>query len=180
MMDKVGLQIFIPAFSKNYVAALQYLNWLAIPENYHFLQVGQEGVNHVLENGVPRIIAATGPWIQNSPQNLDMTMPLNGVEMGSQELNSRVLALSYGNTPAETIVNAYALSVKNARAPAAYQVTTKVNQYAQALQEKADALTAQAIMASPATFDRVWDEGVKDWLSSGGQEVIDERASLYK
>jgi len=180
MMDKVGLQIFIPIFSKNYVAALQYLNWLAKPENYHFLQVGQEGVNHVLENGVPRVIAATGSWIQNSPQNIDMTMPMNGVEMGSQELNSRVLALSYGNTPAETIINAYALSVKNARAAAVYQATTKVNQYAQTLQDKADALSAQAIRATPAQFDSVWDEGIKDWLISGGQEVINERSSLYK
>ncbi|MDR0315596.1 MAG: extracellular solute-binding protein, partial [Treponema sp.] len=53
MMDKVGLQMFIPSFSKNQTAALKYLNWLAKPENYHFLQVGQEGVNHNIVNGVP-------------------------------------------------------------------------------------------------------------------------------
>jgi putative aldouronate transport system substrate-binding protein len=182
MQDKVGLQIFIPSFSKNYVAALQYLNWLAKPENYHFLQVGQEGVNHVLENGVPRIQTrpAGDPWFQNSSQNIDMTMPMNGVEMGSPELNARVLAFSYGNTPPDEIVNAYDLSTRNARAAAVYQATTTVNQYAQTLQDKADALLAQAIRTSASNFDRTWDDGIKDWLASGGQAVIDERTSLYK
>jgi putative aldouronate transport system substrate-binding protein len=61
-----------------------------------------------------------------------------------------------------------------------YQATTTVNQYAQTLQDKADALLAQSIRGRPADFDRIWDEGIRDWLSSGGQEVINERTSLYK
>jgi len=182
MMDKVGLQIFIPSFSKNHIAALQYLNWLAKPENYHFLQVGQEGVNHQLQNGVPNIITrpAGDPWFQNSSQNIDYTMPMNGVEMGSPELNARVLALSYGNTPADVIVNAYMISTRGARAAAVYQATTTVNQYAQTLQDKADQLLAQAIRGPTRDFDRVWDAGIQDWLASGGQEVLNERNSLYR
>jgi putative aldouronate transport system substrate-binding protein len=182
IMDKVGLQIFIPAFSKNPIGALRYLNWLAKPENYQFLQVGEAGRNHEMANGVPRTLArpAGDPWFQNSSNNIDMTMPMNGVEMGSQELNSRVLALSYGNTPAADIVNAYAVATKNARAPAVYQATTRVNQYAQTLTDKSDALLAQSIRAPTANFDRIWDDGIRDWLASGGQEVINERTSLYK
>jgi putative aldouronate transport system substrate-binding protein len=182
MMDKVGLQIFIPAFTKNQTGALRYLNWLAKPENYQFLQRGNEGVNHQIENGVPRTLTrpAGDPWFQNSPNNLDYTMQMNGVEMGSQELNSRVIALSYGNTPAADIVNAYAISVKDARAAPVYQATTKVNQYAQTLADKSDALLSQSITAPVARFDSVWDAGYKDWLASGAQEVINERTSLYK
>jgi putative aldouronate transport system substrate-binding protein len=179
MMDKPGLLIFIPSYSKNQIDALRYLNWLAKYENFHFLQVGTEGINHDLVNGIPRIKAATGQWIQNSSQNIDITMPLNGVEMGSQEQNSRVLALGYGNVPVDTIVNAYNISVKNARAPVVRQVTTNVNQYAQTLKDKADALLAQAIRANPADFDRIYDAGYRDWLSSGAQEVINERTSLW-
>jgi len=182
MMDKVGLQIFIPSFTKNQVAALRYLNWLAKPENYHFLQIGQEGVNHQLVNGVPSIIArpAGDPWFQNSSQNIDYTMPMNGVEMGNPELNARVLALSYGNTPSNEIVDAYIISTRNARAAAVYQATTTVNQYAQTLQDKADQLLAQSIRGPTRDFDRVWDAGIQDWLASGGQEVLNERNSLYK
>ncbi len=181
MMDKTGLFIFIPSFSKNQLAALQYLNWLAKYENYHFLQVGTEGVNHVLENGVPRSTTrpAGDPWFQNSDKNIDMTMPLNGVEMGSQDLNAKVIALSYGGVPADDIVNAYNISVKDARAAVVHQVTTTVNQYTQTLQDKADALIAQAIRCSPADFERIWEAGYKDWLASGAQEVLNERKSLW-
>jgi len=181
MMDKTGLFIFIPSFSKNQTAALQYLNWLAKYENYHFLQVGTEGVNHVLENGVPRSTTrpAGDPWFQNSDKNIDMTMPLNGVEMGNQDLNAKVIALSYGGVPADDIVKAYNISVKDARAAVVHQVTTTVNQYAQTLKDKADALLAQAIRCAPADFERIWDAGYKDWLNSGAQEVLNERKSLW-
>jgi putative aldouronate transport system substrate-binding protein len=182
MMDKVGLQIFIPSFTKNREAALRYLNWLAIPENYQFLQIGQAGVNHNLVNGIPNIVTrpAGDPWFQNSSQNIDYTMPMNGVEMGSQDLNSRVLAFSYGNIDPNVIVNAYAISTRNARAAPVYQATTRINQYAQTLQDKSNVFRAQAIRARPADFDRIWDAGIADWLLSGAQEVINERASLWR
>jgi len=179
MMDKTGLYMFIPSYSKNQIDALRYLNWLAKYDNYHFLQVGTEGVNHRIVNGVPQTIGATGQWIQNSSNNIDITMPINGVYMETMEQSVRVLALGYGNVPADTILNAYNLSVKNARAPVVRQVTTQVTQYAQTLKDKADALLAQAIRASPADFDRIWDAGYRDWLSSGAQEVINERTSLW-
>jgi len=181
MLDKAGLYMFIPAFSKNPTGALQYLNWLAKPENYRFLQIGELNVNHYLINGVPNVFAtvANHPWIQNSAQNIDYTMPLNGVQMGSDELNSRVLALSYGSVPPDTIVSAYAISVRNARAPAVYQATTTINQYSQVLQDKADALLAQSVRAPAAQFDSVYDAAYTDWLRSGAQEVFDERSRLY-
>jgi putative aldouronate transport system substrate-binding protein len=182
MMDKAGVHIFVPSFSRNHIAALRYLNWLAKPENYNFLQIGHEGINHQLVNGVPNIVSrpAGDAWFQNSSANIDYTMPMNGIEMGSTEMNARVLALSYGNTPPDVIVNAYTTSINNARAAAVYQATTKINQYAQTLQDKADALLAQSIRAAPGDFERIWDAGIVDWLSSGGQEVINERTSLYK
>jgi putative aldouronate transport system substrate-binding protein len=178
-MDKTGLYMFIPSFSTNQVDALRYLNWLAKYENYHFLQVGAEGVNHNLVNGLPQTINATGQWIQNSANNIDMTMPLNGVEMGSAEQNSRVLALSYAGVSADTIVSAYNISVKEARAAIVHPAILNVNQYGQTLQDKADALFAQAVRCAPADFDRIWDAGYRDWLASGAQEVINERTSQW-
>ena len=181
MMDKAGLHMFIPQFSRNHIGALQYLNWLSKPENFNFLQIGAEGMNHVMRDGAPNIFAMPPGhmWIQNSAQNIDITMPLNGVEMGSPELNARVLALSYGRTSPDVIVNAYTISTSNARAGMVYQATTLINQYTQVLQDKADALLAQAIRTSPATFDNVWDTGYRDWVSSGAQEVFDERSRLF-
>jgi putative aldouronate transport system substrate-binding protein len=180
MMDKTGLYMFIPSYSKSQKEALQYLNWLSKFENFNYLQIGEPSRNHTMVNGVPQIIASTDPkWIQNSTQNIDITMPLNGVWLGSDEQNARVLALSYEGTPAETIVSAYNISVKDARAAIVHGGVIKVNQYTQVLQDKADALLAQAIRATPAQFDNIWDQGYRDWLASGAQEVINERTSLW-
>jgi len=173
------LYMFIPAFSKSQKEALQYLNWLAKFENFNYLQIGERGRNHNLVDGVPQVIPATGAWIQNSAQNIDITMPLNGVYIGSDADNAKVLALTYPGTPSATIVSAYAISVKDARAPIVHPATLKVNQYTQVIEDKGDALLAQAIRATPAQFDSVWDTGYRDWLTSGAQAVIDERTSQW-
>jgi putative aldouronate transport system substrate-binding protein len=179
-LDKVGLFMFIPTFSKNQKEALQYLNWLSKFENFNFLQIGEPNRNHNLVSGIPQIIPSTDPkWIQNSTQNIDITMPLNGVYLGNDEQNAKVLALSYPGTPADTIVSAYNISVKDARPQIVHPAVLKITQYSQTLSDKADALIAQAIRASTAQFDRTWDDGFKDWMASGAQEVIDERTSQW-
>jgi len=181
VMDKPGLRIFIPQFSKNQDSALKYLNWLAKPENYKFLQIGTEGVNHKMVNGIPQTIA-TAPkhqWFMNSPNNIDITMPMNGVELGSDTLNAKVLGLSYGTFSPDVISNAYVVATTNARGPAVWQVTTKVNQYSGDLREKADDLIALSIKSSSSNFNKVWDDGIKDWMNAGGREVLAERTSLY-
>jgi len=182
--DKPGLRIFIPAFSKNHEAALRYLNWLCKFENFNFLQIGQEGVNHEMVNGIPRVLTmpAGHEWFQNSQYNIDYTIPMNGVELLDAEKNARFTALGYGNIPAEKIVNAFNLAITNGRVwvPVYQAVTKKDGIYSQTLRDKADDLLSQAIVAKPADFDRVWDTGMRDYLASGAQEVMDERASLWK
>jgi putative aldouronate transport system substrate-binding protein len=180
MFDKGGLYIFVPSYSNARAeAALRYLNWLCIPENYQFLQIGTAGVNHDMVNGAPQTKPATGPWIQNSGNNIDITMPMNGVERGSAAANAAVLALSYAPTPSATIVNAYEMSTRNARSSVVVNMpTTQDGIYGKELQDKADALLAQAITATPANFDRIWDAGAQDWLRSGAQAVIDERTGI--
>jgi len=179
MMDKVGLFMFIPQYSKSQKEALQYLNWLAKFENFNFLQIGTQGVNHNIVDGVPQVIPATGQWIQNSSLNIDITMPLNGVYLGSDEQNAKVLALSYAGTPQADIVNAYQISVKDARAPVVHGGVFKVTSYAQTISDKADALLAQAITAPAGRFDSIWDAGYNDWWASGAKEVYDERVNLW-
>jgi putative aldouronate transport system substrate-binding protein len=179
--DKPGLWIFIPQSSPNKDAALKYLNWLSKPENYSYLQLGQEDVNHRKVNGIPQTIAMPPKhaWFMNSPNNIDMTLPMNGVELGSDAENAKVIGLNYGTISPDVISNAYLTSIKDARGPAVWQATTKINQYSNDLREKADDLLALVITSKPGDFNKIWDNGIKDWLRAGGQEVIDERSSLY-
>jgi len=179
-MDKTGLYMFIPAYSKAQKEALQYLNWLAKYENYHYLQVGEQGRNHNIVDGVPQVIASTDPrWIQNSANNIDITMPINGIELGNQEQNAKAASFSYGSTPPATVANAITISEKDARAAIVHPGVFKVTQYSVTLQDKAKALLAQAIRAPTAQFESVWTNGYNDWLASGAQEVLNERTSLW-
>jgi len=181
VMDKPGLRIFIPQLSPNKDAALKYLNWLAKPENYRFLQIGNEGVNHKMVGGIPQTLATPPqhPWFMNSPNNIDLTIPMNGVELGSDAQNAKVLGLSYGTFSPDVISNAYVTATNGARGPAVWRATTKVNQYSGDLREKADDLISLAIKAKPANFNNVWDAGIKEWMNSGGREVLAERNALY-
>jgi len=179
--DKPGLQIFVPLQSKNPEGALRYLNWLSKFENFNYLQIGEQGRNHNLVNGIPQVIPSPGTWIQNSANNIDLTMPMNGLELLDPEKNARAIALSYAGTPPEEIVNAINISTNKGRAPVVYQATeTKLPALAQTLNDKAGALLAQSIIAPVANFDRVWDAGYNDWLASGARDVINERTSLWK
>jgi putative aldouronate transport system substrate-binding protein len=115
----------------------------------------------------------------NSPNNIDITIPMNGVELGSDAANAKVLGLSYGTFSPDVISNAYVVAITGARGPAVWQATTKVNQYSGDLREKADDLIALSIKSSTSSFNKVWDDGIKDWMNAGGREVLAERTALY-
>ena len=36
-----------------------------------------------------------------------------------------------------------------------------------------------AVKAPVADFDKVWDQGVQDYLDAGGQAIMDERAEKW-
>jgi len=179
VMDKTGICIFIPKFSKNQEGALRYLNWLAKPENYRFLLIGNIGINHDMVEGFPRAKPATGQWIMNSANNVDIVLPINGIHMGNDADNATVLGLSYPPTAPEKVSNAYLISVKDGRAPSVFQANLLVTQYSQTLVDKRNALLAQSIAAPTAQFSATYDRLYQDWLASGAQAVYDERNRAY-
>jgi putative aldouronate transport system substrate-binding protein len=50
---------------------------------------------------------------------------------------------------------------------------------AQTLQDKARVIYTQSITAPANQFDRVYDAGIQDWLSSGAEAVRAERRQKY-
>ncbi|MDR0377508.1 MAG: extracellular solute-binding protein [Spirochaetaceae bacterium] len=177
--DAAGLNIFIPASAKNPEAAMRYINWLARFENYNFLQLGQEGINHDMVDGVPKLKSATGLWIQNSAQNIDYTIHMNGLDLGDPELTAKALASGYA-WPADVIANAYTIAMTNAAPGPVVPVTlTAAAPVMQTLIDKSNNLAAQSITTRAADFDQVWEAGIADLLASGAQSVIDERIAKF-
>jgi putative aldouronate transport system substrate-binding protein len=179
LYDAAGLNIIIPSFSKNIEGALQYINWMAIFENRNYLQIGDEGVTHELVDGVPKLITVEGEKIMNSPQNIDYTFVINGLDLGSDELNALAVPNAY-TWPAEMIVDAYNNSMKDGRPAIIVPVTIEsAGPVNEVLVDKGETLMAQSVTAAPDMFDRIWDAGIEDWLNSGAATVIAERAEKY-
>ena len=178
--DPAGLNFFIPSYSKNVDGALRYMNWLSKFENRYFLQTGNEGVTHELVDGIPRIITTEGPEIMNSAMNIDYTFMINGLDTGDPAKNARALALSYAVDSA-VIEQAYAHAMNDAEPMLVVPGLTlsAVGPVTQTLIDKELTIMSESITASPDRFDAVWDAGIQDWLASGAQAVIEERAEKY-
>jgi putative aldouronate transport system substrate-binding protein len=181
--DPAGVNYFIPKSSKNPDAAMRYLNWLSKYENYHFIQIGPEGVVHTVVDGIPKLNpAAEGGWIQNSAQNIDYTPIMNGLFMRTEEESIKALANAYP-WPAGMIMDAYKTATANARpGPVIIPSSPLVvaGPLSQTLQDKAKDMLVQAIIAPLQQFNNTWDRSLKDWQDSGAQAIRDERLEKYQ
>lgn len=183
--DSVGINFFIPASAKNPDAAMRYLNWLAKYENYHFVQTGPEGITHTIgADGVIKLdpSAAKDPaWIMNSNQNIDYTPMMNGLFLETEEASIRALAAGY-SWPADLITYSYNMALRNATPGLVVKTTsplTVAGPLSQTLTDKGVVIYANAITCPVNQFDAVYDAGVKDWLASGAQAIIDERRAKF-
>jgi putative aldouronate transport system substrate-binding protein len=178
----VDRKVFFPSTNKEPVASLLYLDWLSTLANRKYLQIGQEGVTHqTQEDGSVKAIGVKGDKIMNSPNNIDYTITINGLDLGNQSLNAKSLALAYAGVDKRYIEKSYATQRNQSRVTANFNVgPIKAEEGMSPIEkEKRDNLLAQAIVAKPDQFDSVWDSGFKDLLASGVQAIIDERAAKY-
>jgi putative aldouronate transport system substrate-binding protein len=181
-----GLFIFVPKFSKNAVAAVKYLEWMASPEVRFFLQSGVKGVHYTDEvNGIPTnyIDQAKLPDAQKTHW-MDFCLILNGKDFGSDEKNAEAVALgsSYSPGTQAMVKQAFMSSMKDGYYPFHFdRVIESDAKYNGALNQKSAEMVVKLITATtPAEFDSVYDSLVKEWLDMGGKAVIDERRAAYK
>ncbi len=176
-------KVFFPGTNDEVLASLLYVNWISKLENRKYLQIGKEGVNHkVMPNGAIQIIASTDPaWIQNSGQNIDYTITINGLDLGSSELNAQSIALGYPGVDPKYPALAYSIMRKDGISGKPFNVGEITSQSGMdnVLRDKRDNFLVQSIVCSVADFDKVYDAGYADYLKSGGQAIIDERTAKY-
>lgn len=177
-------KIFLPNTNKNVLASLLYINWLSKLENRKFLQIGKPGINHeVMADGSVRRFAATDPaWIQNSPDNIDYTIVINGLDLGNTDLNAKSLALGYPGVDPKYPALSYSIMRKDGRIVKNFNVGEVKSEAGMdnVLRDKRDNFLTQAVVAPVSQFDAIYDAGYNDYLRSGGQAIIDERTAKYK
>lgn len=176
-------KIFFPNTNEEPLASLLYLDWISDPAHIEYLQIGEEGHTHeVLEGGAVAVMAAEAPYIQNSGQNIDLTITCNGLNLSSEDITLKSMANNYGGCDANIVLKAMEVSLNDSILPQAVNVGTIEAEAAMGnnLSSKRDVVFDNAIVASVADFDKVWDDGMADYMSAGGQAIKDERQAKWE
>ena len=177
-----GIYNFVPASSKNIEGAVKYLNWLCQDDVHTYLVIGEEGINHNKDaEGIPVMInLQNDPRMMNSPNNLDYALVLNGVDLGNHEKNLKAISKSYEEQYVDWFMDAYRIATVNAVVYNPLLVPMEAEaQYIPSLNDKRHEILAAAITAKVADFDSVYDAGIQEWLSIGGQACVDEREAYW-
>ena len=179
----VDRKVFFPLTNDEPLACLLYLDWISDPEHIEYLQIGEEGVTHnVLESGAIQTMAATGDAIMNSGMNIDYTITCNGLKLADPEKTQLSKAYNYAEIDPEIVAQADTFAqtdlhfIKNVNV-GNIDAETGVGD---TLSSKRDQVFDQAVVAPVDKFDEVWDEFLEDYLSSGGQDIIDERTEKWE
>ncbi len=176
-------KIFFPHTNDEPLACMLYLDWISDPEHIQYLQIGDEGVTHnVLESGAIQTVAASGDAIMNSGMNIDYTITCNGLHLASEELTKLSQAYNYAEIDPDVVSQADVIAQTNA-VPAKNVNVGIINAEANigdTLSAKRDQVYDNAVIASESDFDSVWDSMMADYLSSGGQAIMDERAEKWE
>ncbi len=178
----IDRKIFFPSTNDEPLASMLYLDFISSPEVIEFLQVGEEGVTHeVLEDGGYSIIAATGDAIQNSGMNIDYTITCNGLNLTTEDLTKKSLAHTYAGIDPQDILDADKIAKTDTRIGINVNVgdIEAESGAGDTLTAKRDTCFDNAVKAPVADFDATWEAGLSDYLSSGGQDIIDERTAKW-
>lgn len=176
-------KIFFPVTNDEVLASLLYLDFISKPETIKYLQAGEEGVTHeVLESGAIQILPATGEAIQNSGKNIDYTITCNGTWYGDPEVATKSLAYGYAGIDPELVLASYNIAMNDGIAPKNVNVGVIEAEagVGDTLSSKRDQLFDKSVVASEADFDATWDRLMADYLSAGGQDIIDERTAKWE
>ncbi len=171
-------KVFFPSTNKEILASLLYVNFICMPETIEYLQLGEKGINYnIKEDGSLESLPAEGDYHFNAGYNIDYTMMLNGIHLGDEELSAAATKAAYIGIDPEMVGLANEYGRSNGRIAKNYNVGTieAEGDMNETLKQKRDELLTKAVTASVEDFDKVYDEYMADYLSIGGQDIIDER-----
>ena len=118
----------------------------------------------------------------NSGNNIDYTITCNGLSLGDDDLTLLSMAHSYPSCDPADVQQALDYAATNNKIAKNVKVPEIVaeNGMGEALSSKRDVVFDTALAAKPADFDKVWNQGVADYLSAGGQAIMDERTEKFE
>ena len=175
----VDRKVCFPATNDEVLASLLYLDFISSPETILALQTGTEGINHErAENGayMMKAVDSADPNYQASLNNIDFTMTCNGQYLG--EYTEASFAYGYAPVDPAVVENAYAVAMNGGRVPGHFSLPAIEAEVGigTTLTAERDTFLNKAVTASVEDFDAIYDEGVANYMSIGGADIMAERA----
>jgi len=185
--------VFFPHTNSNPVASLLYLDWMSRASTREYLAFGVEGIHReTMPDGAIRSLAE-GPadeagahrfpdnMVIPSLRNFDISLMVNGIDLGDEARTIATLALAYPGIDPDAILAARNAGLDHMRVFRQVQVRPIEAQEGMAtpLNEFRDTVLHNAISASEADFDSVWDSMFAQYLAMGGQAIINERRQAW-
>lgn len=172
-----GMYIMIPKTSKNPAEAIKYLDWMS--QNFLSLRYGAEGVHYKIQDEIP-VVIDTAKSAKDLWTAVDIFLLVNGTELGSLEKNIKAEAAR--KAPHQDLaVQGINIALKDGISKLGFDVPIEAEmKNGGNLKKIEQELIIKSIAAKPEDFEKTYEEINKKWLSSGGQQVIDEKRVAYK
>ena len=181
-----GLSIIIPKTTdeKTAIAAIKYLDWMAIPENMFALQNGVEGINYEgisEEFGIPYGVKSA----DNVPDEYkihagDICFIANGYYYGDDAKNAAALALPFAGYEKD-VQDSYVDSLTDAWTQVSFIGNIQAQtDYGDTVKSAEAKFLADVVSCAPEKFDEVFDAGIQNILKSGAQQMIDEFRAAFQ
>ncbi|MEK4850731.1 extracellular solute-binding protein [Paenibacillus sp. FSL H7-0756] len=176
-----GMYIMIPKSSKHAVEAIKYLDWMATDGHLQYIQNGIEGEHYTLEGGVPVSIPDMSVESSNKLSGGgDIGIIANGRIFESQEKNNEAFVKSFRTQYQDIIAKSLTISTTNPIEPVFTSRPIEAeSKYGTTLSDKIKQLMVKSTMVSPGEFEVTYESMLKDYMSSGGQAILDERKAAY-
>ncbi|MGO4108289.1 extracellular solute-binding protein [Paenibacillus sp. YAF4_2] len=177
--DPIGMHMMIPKTSKHAAEAIKYLDWMSQADVLFTLQNGNEGEHYTLENGFPKAIT-TDEAKKTFYNNNDIAIISNGKDFGSIEKDIEATAYQfpgYEEIAKQSIQNALKDGYTIPRFDRPIESEIK---YGTTLKAKAYEIVVKSILAKPDQFNKIFDDGVTEYMKLGGQAIQDERRAAYQ
>ena len=180
-----GLSVIIPktASEEVAIAAMKYMDWLAIPENMFAMQNGIEGINYegLTEDGVPYgVKSADQVPDENKMHAGDIVFISNGLCYGDDEKNAAALALPFAGYE-DDVVASYVDSLTDGWTQISFTVAIQAEtDYGASVKSAQGKFLADVVSCPEDQFDTVFDAGVQDILNTGAKQMIEEFRQAYQ
>jgi putative aldouronate transport system substrate-binding protein len=180
MYEPIGAYIMVPASSKNAVAAIKYLNWMADPENIMVLQNGLEGISYeISEDGLPVLLdtpEATN-WLYNY---YDYCIILNGKFVSTEDPVKNIAANAFDLQFKDFTVKSIQAGINDGYVIPRVDIPVEAEiKYAKILEDFEKEMLAKIVTAKPDQFDKVYDQMVNEYMAKGGKAVMEEKMKAY-